>query len=132
MNSEIKFRGRNVNNNKWVYGYFGYDWDRETNLKPCIQSSLTEMSSSFSRTIVTLESVGQYTGMKDKNGTEIYKGDIISFGRGINYRVAYEDACFYLYHENGTKDIDGKPYRWGPLYRVNELKFEAEVIGNIF
>jgi uncharacterized phage protein (TIGR01671 family) len=74
----------------------------------------------------------QYTGLKDINGKEIYEGDILSFGREIKYRVVFEKCSFYLYHENGMKDIDGSAYRWGLLFRAIELSFEIELIGNIY
>ncbi|MBK7638152.1 MAG: hypothetical protein IPJ13_30650 [Saprospiraceae bacterium] len=74
----------------------------------------------------------QYTGFKDKYEKEIYEGDILSFGRDQKYKVIFEDSCFYLYHHDGLKEIDNTDYRWGPLYRVKELHFDTEIIGNLY
>ena len=124
---EIKSRGKSTNTGKWVYGYFCYDWDSKGNLKPCIQSSFTEFDTSFSRTIVIPETVGQLTGLKDKNNNDIYEGDAIDTGiHKVKGYVELHQGCFSIkVTESKSKYIDiGQSI---PLYEFETL----EVIGNI-
>lgn len=130
---EIKFRGKRVDNGEWVYGYLIGD--------DVIVGEIVDFDEfSFSTEFwlkVDPESVGQYTGLKDKNGKEMYEGDIIRYITIPIFDeleetcidiVTFEEGCFWAEGTEGEKKTQT------PMHVIFDPTFynHVEVIGNIY
>lgn len=136
MNREIEFRG--FNGTKWYYGDLEYN--RKTDV---VKIHTYKEDGSYDRQyLVNPDTVGQFTGMTDKNGVRIFEGDVVrrkdsAFGYVDTGVVKYDChlGAFVLKYESygrtyqstfkkGFSDNDGKC--------TIEGTYSYEVIGNIY
>ena len=133
---EIEFRGK-TKDGEWVYGYLDYR-DNQFFINEVFETPPTWQDpcgdTHYERHLIDHETIGQYTGLNDKNGNKIFEGDIVNFTifdcfdcdtqytGHVFYDVNY--ARFVIKFSNDCDD-------WFHIGTVVRQDDEIEIIGNI-
>lgn len=128
MKREIKFRGFNEKNNKWLYG----DLIHNRGLTFVCPIGIADPFATWEDFVVESESAGQLTGLHDCNGKEIYEGDIISDGK-FSHIVSYSlnDARFIVICIEYFADEIERVMNMSRVYQEWLTEYDKKVIGNI-
>ena len=113
---EIKFRGRRIDNGEWVYGDICHHDGKVSYIgqHPADGSMVVHD--------LTPETVGQYTGFRDKRDREIYEGDFMKKENGNISPVVHSQGCFQTQRYGGLA-----PLRY--LELINSHTVKGEIVG---
>lgn len=123
----IKFRGKHIETHEWLYGSHFNDGAEDYILPNMLTGAID-----FEDYQVDQNTIGQFTGLYDKNGKEIYEGDVFKINE-LDGVISWHPNGYWCLHTS-KDDVSEKSYiSLGEVieYAIRE-KYDYEVIGNIY
>ena len=122
MSKEIEFRGKRLDSGEWLYGDLMHDNHGGCYIYPLDSLGL------FAENKVAHDTVGQFTGLADKNGVKIFEGDIVLWDRDQKmYVVVFRNGMFYASVEECNPHI----YGGFPLWCLCAEEQYCTIVGNV-
>ena len=121
----IKFRGKSIDGKEWLYGDLVSSADKKR------FAILVNDKESYDECEVDPETVGQFSGLYDCDGKEIFEGDILKWSNGKMYVVKFWQGMFYASVEECNDGIlGGFPLHAFTKYEDRKCKIVGKIYDN--
>ena len=121
---EILYRGGWIKNGEWIEGYYIFLNDTHY----ILEAGSEDWGENGEWFQVVPKSIGQYTGLKDRNGKKIFEGDIIRYQRGIDKF----ELMVVIWNESTASLVLAYSKDMNYYETLMNTKYYCEVVGNIY